>query len=160
MDIRFDTTFRAVYTSLERTVQSNQIWKDGRPVMLIEKVTFQELELTEAESTPVLEEGTVLQAWQFPQVPEGAVLRCLNTEGLEEKQLQMYVLDQQGSWRSVPFTCNGSYTVAVADEGDQGVCLVQMPAVYSPWYVIAAVLVVLDAIVIILLVRKKKGKKV
>lgn len=153
----FDQTVAAVYTPLATVLESAEQREDGRAILLAEG-TFAEGTLTMA----ALEEGApsgTAESWQFtlPEETSGTVqLHYLPTQ----KEADLYLRGEDGSWRKAETTADGSYLVCTLQPGDDA--LAEVPRQQIPLPLVmgagAAVALVLLAVLVVEARRRRAAK--
>ncbi|MGM9550059.1 MAG: GLUG motif-containing protein [Faecousia sp.] len=163
-DIRFDITFRAVYDTEKKTVQSDTLRENGLPIVLAQGQFSGDtpISLTEMDKGPAPQAGdNFLEGYAFT-LPAGSADTLRYLPETELQSLRLLVQDADRSWREVPFTRDGRYLVFAIQDGDQGFCLVRTSE-GTPWMPCAvcagAAAVVLIAPVLLIHRRKKQAKK-
>lgn len=150
----FDQTVAAVYTPLATVLESAEQREDGRAILLAEG-TFAEGTLTMA----ALEEGApsgTAESWQFtlPEETSGTVqLHYLPTQ----KEADLYLRGEDGSWRKVETTADGSYLVCTLQPGDDA--LAEVPRQQIPLPLVMGVDAAVALVLLVGLVTHRRRKK-
>ena len=152
-----DVSFRAVYERCSPVIQSAQVGKDGRPVVLAEGVFYDDAILT-AERTDAAPAGaSVLESWTV-QVSEGAeTLRLLLPDGVSREDVKLLSCDAQGYWHEVNTIRDGSYLVFEAEQETMNLALTVQEN--NNMVMIAAVVMIVAVISLAVIFLKMKGAK-
>ena len=97
--------------------------------------------------------------WQITLTEAGTTGRFLLPEGADTASLKLLAAGEDGSWKEIPFTRDGSYLVFALSGQEMTLALVQIPRNYTPVYA-AAACVLLIAAAIPLLRRKKNSRPI
>lgn len=160
--IYFDQTFTVSYEAYLSTVRSQEVRKDGGPILLAEGTFCQKdtirMEEMQEGAPNLAENQTLLENWKIPTISNGVItqLRVACPEEEPIQRIQILVQHGDGSWEAVPATVNGSYLVFAVEKTDTAFSLVKNPAPI-PWaaYGAAAGGALLVLWILIRRVRKK-----
>lgn len=162
--VEFDTVIRAVYTTRASTLQSTQLSRDGRPILLIQGGfdSAVEVELTASTASPDLSEReTLVEGWAF-SLPRGGsevTVRYLLPADYDAGALRMMVRND-GEWTEADYTVDGSYAVFTVRSGDNELACVHSPKPVWLWIAGGAGgAAVIGAAAGIVLKKKKRPKK-
>lgn len=165
-EIFFDMTFEARYTGYSTTIQSETVRENGLPVLLVQGDFTSEAvtALSELEEGPSLEAGqTLLESWGVAvSEPESVTAARLQLpDGCDAEHTAVLVRGDDGTWRTVEHTVDGSYLVFALDGSDDAITLIQTEAPSWPMFAAGAGGVLAIALVCLLVWRRKKrsGKK-
>ena len=163
-DIRFDVSFRAVYTPELETVQSEALGESDLPTLLAQgqfsgDATIQLTRMGKGPAPGVHDK--FLEGYAF-SLPAGTADTLRYLPETQQKNVRVMVQGADGSWRDVSHTQDGSYLVFAIEDGDQSFCLIGSTKKTISWLPItgaggAAVVVLL--VVILLIHRHRKKKK-
>lgn len=164
-NLLFDMVFQPVYTSLNPTIQSQQLRENGRPIVLATgKFSDPDgIKLEELAEDAVLPEGKEpVESWsiQIPHSEEPVQLHYAPPAGYDLDNLKIMVRNADGSWRKVSAKTDGSYLVFPVESGDNGFCLISgFPIAKLAAPAVGGILVAAIVIVSIVCVRKRSAKK-
>ena len=159
LNIDFDTVFTAKYTPYTSVLASQQLHKDGRPLVLCEGAFFsgETVELTEAEA-PTAGKRQVVNECVGIDLPQGVSPITVHLLPQREAAIStVLVQSANGTWQEVAFHQSGSYLVfPVADDTCAVALVTDVPI---PWHLIAIPFVLAAVLVIVIvIIRKKKAK--
>jgi len=132
LSVSFDTVYRTRYVAYTTTVQSDTLSDSGLPVVLTEGSYAGDVAVTVArltEAVPVSEKETVTQAWSVMLPAQTHTLRLFAPEDGSDRKL---LVRAAGVWQEIGYTVEGSYLVFPVVEDTDALCLVQLPARFSP----------------------------
>lgn len=113
-DVRFDMTFRALYTPCVTVIASTETRENGLPILLLEGAfgDGDQIVISHSEEAPdPAKDYELLEVWTL-NLPETAdTARFLLPADAADGYLALRVLEQDGSWAAVPFVQDGSYLV-------------------------------------------------
>ena len=126
--VYFDQSFQLAYTSHDAVIQSAAA-RGNRPIMLVQGdfASNATVSLFACEDAPILaDEELLLEIQQFAVTNYASITtgRFLITAGHEMEMLTLYVRNN-GVWRSLPYTIDGSYLVFELASGDDAIALSQ-----------------------------------
>ena len=112
----FDTVVTAVYTPYVTAIQSEELRKNDRPMMILEGdfggedvIVLSKLDLTDSLKEELKKYGEVVESWRFTFSDDGQkrhVVRFLPERG--SKNVKLYI-KEDGTWKRVQTTEIGSY---------------------------------------------------
>ena len=163
--VYFDQSFHLVYTSHDTVIQSAAA-RGKRPVLLVQGDFAPNATVTifNCEDAPVLtEEELLLEIQQFAVTDYTAITtgRFLITSGHEKEILTLYVRND-GVWKAVPYTIDGSYLVFGLTPGDDAIALSQTEKTIEdmlPWIAGIGAVILIAAIVLVFWNRAAKKRK-
>lgn len=156
--VLFDATFTLEHTSHLVTLESDLVSAEtGHPVFLLQGAFKQGSSLSAA----AVEYSGAVAAWTvvLPESKEAMTLRCLIPSGYNADRLQL-MLHNGAEWEPAAFRVDGSYLVFQIPDNLERVRLDDIPVDYTPYFIGGAALVITiaAAILITVLIRKKKSK--
>ena len=162
-NILFDLHFKAVYESHRSSIACDEVWKDGRPMLLLEGNFTDEanVELQILNDVPVLDDHeTLLKAWSVCSTEQGTNARLLLTDTMDTEHLKLYVRNNGSQWQETPFHLEGSYLVFPQKDRELNIAIVQVDANTTIWISIGVAVIVSIALISIMIVRTKYRKRV
>ena len=160
-NVLFDLTFRAQYRAYQTVIASAEKREDGRPLLLLEGLfaDADTVSLSQTQKTVTLQEGqTLLETWEITASGQGTEARFLVPVGSQPQQLQLLLGDGEGNWSAASATVDGSYLVFAPGADTCFLALVQTAEDHTLLWIGAAAGVLLVALPLILVIRKKKKK--
>ncbi len=146
----FDTEFYISHTPHIKTLASQTLSGDGRPVLLAIG------DFLQGQSVDAQESG---ELWMLtlPESENNLELRFLPAENFQSESVGLQYLTAEGTWVDTDFTVSGSYLVFNAPATAQALQIYEIPLDFTP-YILAAAggLIVLAAIVLIVIKKRKK----
>ena len=161
--ILYDMTFTVRYGPHGKALRSDAE-EDGRPLILAEGLFGFDagLEATE-EAAPLLGEDAVMLrsgSIKFFGEAEVTAVHLLLPAGEDTELMKVWVMDSNGSWRTVSHKISGSYAVFDWSAEDVSYALVREEAGFGLlYYVAAAGALLLIAIIVTVAVRSRKKKR-
>ena len=161
-NLLFDMYFEAVYDPHRTAIACDDIWKDGRPLLLLEGNFTDEanVELQLLNDAPQLDQQeTLLKAWRIRSSELGTNARLLLTDTSDADHLKLYVRSNESQWQETPFHLEGSYLVFSQTDAEIDVAIVQTEANATIWILTGVAGVVMITLMAILILRRKCRKK-
>ena len=160
--VLFDLAFELSYISHSSAITSTEA-RSGKPLLLVigDFKPDSSISLTSSCSKPsVSGKEAVLESWTFEiyDCVHTTAARYLIPDGVDVKNLNVYVHSHSGSWEETEFTVDGSYVVVPLECGDDGIALARVEGMELPWILIAAVAVIMISAVGVYVVWRKKTK--
>lgn len=156
LNIEFDTVFTAKYTPYTSVLASQQLHKDGRPLVLCEGAFFtgETVELTEA-AAPTVGKRQVVSECVGIDLPQGVSPITIHLLPQQEAAISTVLVQSgSGTWQEVAFHQSGSYLVFPVADDTCAVALVE--DVPIPWHLVAIPFVLAAVLTIVILVIRKK----
>lgn len=161
-DILFDMTFEAVYRAYSPTIESVEVRKDGRAIVLLEgSFTDAAAVIVEAtDAAPELDKKQqLLESWTIQTNEIGTTARLLMNEVEETDTLQLFMKKADSQWQQTDFHVDGSYLVFELAETQAQIAIVQQVQSNMIWAVAAGAVLIMLFPVILVICKKKRVKK-
>ena len=159
LNVEFDTVFVAQYTPYTSVLASQQLHKDGRPLVLCEGAFFsgETVELTDAAAPAAGKRQIVVESVGI-DLPKSVSPITLHLLPQREAMIStVLVQNSSGTWQEADFHQSGSYLVFPVADDTCAVALVE--EIPIPWHLIAIPFALAAiAIIVIVVIRKKKAK--
>jgi len=158
-ELLFDMRFDAAYESYSATIQSEDEWKDGRPMLLVEGSFTQNAEVTLqlSNDVPQLDDKEILQkAWKIACNEDVATARILLTDTEETEHLKLYIRGADKKWTEAAAHVEGSYLVFPMADQEAEIAIVQMTPNWNVWILAGASAVMLIVLTVVLVSRKRR----
>ncbi len=162
--VYFDETFSPDYAAYVTTARSVQERDNGKAILLAvgHFPHGDSFDLEAVEETPALpERHSAVECWHFPDVAqEETELRFSLPDGLRAGRVALQLRGRDGTWRSIPYTINGSYLTLTPQPGDDALFVSAAPGGDS-WslYFLGALLVLGAGVGTITIHNRRKKKK-
>ena len=160
-DLLFDLRFDAVYESYRTTIACDDVWKDGRPMLLLEGIFTDsaEVSLDMIDDAPVLNKKEVLlKTWRIQSTEQGSKARVMLTDSVDSEQLKLYFRGAEGQWNEATFQKEGSYLVFPVTNLKTDIAIVQMQSNITVW-ILGAVVLAIGLITVVIVAVKKRHKR-
>ena len=162
-NILFDMTFEATYKAHKVTLQTEQTRDNGLPLLLVQGTFTEKSAVTVLESgeVPMLEEQELLmEVWRVKLTESQQIhtARLLLPEETDTENLKLLVSGEDGGWSAREFSVDESYIVFSWAQEDSEIALVTVPGSAWQWYAVGAAAVLVLALGVLLILRKKRKK--
>lgn len=158
--VLFDMSFEAAYATRPTVIKSEEVRKNGLPILLLEG-SFAENATAHiavsAKSPALANKETLLEVWEFTAGEGATQARFLLPDGIASAKLKLMVRNAADEWKEVSYSQDGSYLVFPLMSGDQGFALISVTSNVSLWLIVGTILIVLLPIPIVLIGKKKKA---
>lgn len=155
----FDRTFTVTQANMISVLESQQTRPNGMPVVLLQG-SFCTSEPVQLEM--LADMADALEGWRFTVPEDGVVsqIRYACPAGEDSGDLQILVLDSTGTYRSVPFTRNGSYLVFSVEEGTTHFYVTKETQRRIPTlYLVLSIVLLAGAAATVVVVRRSKKNR-
>ena len=158
-NLLFDLHFSAVYEPNSRTIASDETWKDGRPLLLLEGefTDKAEVEIQLTDHVPELKRReTLVKAWSIRCSEPGVQARLLLTDTGLADNLRLYVCQDNGEWVSREADIDGSYLVFPLSDAAVEVAVVHVESGHTTWFLSGCLIAAAVFLAIVMACKKRR----
>ena len=160
-NILFDMSFKAVYTSCNRVIESEQTRENGLPMLLLQGSFTEQttVQLKESDLAPSLAKNEMLlECWQISSDEKGDTARFLLPADTDAGHVKLLLCHADGQWAEVSFTRSESYLVFSLPSGVQHLALVRVHTNDMIWVIAGITIAALSILSAVLVYRRKRQK--
>lgn len=157
----FDMHVTAVYEPNRTTIESSEIWKDGRPILLLEGMFTDTAEVSVqlTNASPTLNKNeTLIKAWKITANEIGTTARLMMIDDEDSECWKIYVRCDGGKWNEREFHVDGRYLVFPLADDEADIAIVKVESNLPIWLLGGGAVMVIGIVMIVSLSVKKKRR--